>query len=1086
MKKTVAILLSILMLVSCLSMIPLATSADPAITDGTANASGAVVRNQGLTVHAVPATGISDGTEWHRSDSDYRLPENMWVYDTSLEQLQLGNVSNDVYPTITVGEESIEVYGSRALLADPTCLTKFEVTFESASKGAKTWINGASLYASIDGITWDVLYTFSGITAATAGVQTYAVDSNSKFYNYVALYTSTANAGLCRLEMVIPYGYTASDALVVDVVRSYGQDESQRDFSTQEFIWEDATSVQYQPENFATPQSLTLAAGGTAEGYGAAAKLQVPSKINYFEINRQANAGKLTTYNSSWSSMTLYGSTDGGNTWMAIAHPTNVTTVNTTTHHAFLVDDAYTDTVFTDVALLTTYRFHLSQVIAYGTPATPFGSALSGMTTVDDGTKWISVNDDAGNFRDPTVVWEGNSLFQLQSANTFSLGDMGLGAAAKLEYPTKLTGFMLTLDMTNGKGIWKTRANSLSVYASVDGEEWVQLHTVSGCANNTVDSAYVITVDDDTLYNYVGIYSNNPTNGFRLRKVTAYGDSNGEAITLRGYQTRYYTNASSVKCCAVRFVATVDEAALDNQKLGFSVTANYIKAGVAGSQVFDLTTNFVYTSLVANGTTLTVDDIAPDSGHEYLVLGTIKDIVRSNYDYVTFTVTPYVKNASGDTIESAPATIAPATGYPYSDWTINGKALNNFKIVYATDGIQLSTVTAFRNQLAQLSGYTLPIGPASDSAATYEILIGETGRAATTGVTRPRALNYTIKVSGNKLVIRTGGEHSLELLMANFFDIVTCGANEALTMGGSYSLSGNFYDDPYENTDLADGADIRVMSANVLLRDTYSNTGTYYYDCTIPELNTYEDGTFEFERRVEIFMAALDYYGPAVVGVQEFNNLWVDAVQDYIDNSSYYSNWKIKVFDTWNAARLSLWKNATSGILYRSDLLTLGTSGMTPYTNRNNDRGQCYTWANFTVKSTSDTFTFVSTHWGAGDMDGGGTYEESQSAEFTTFVSGLSASSIITTGDFNQSATNEPFTDFLTGSSSVDAKTSAAKLVNNTGSWHTWAGTTNSSGSCDHITAKGCTVKSYETLFYNQQIFGSDHAWIIADLTIGG
>ncbi|MBQ4437719.1 hypothetical protein II898_02465, partial [bacterium] len=109
------------MLVSCLSMIPLATSADSVITDGTARASGAVVRAQGLTVHAVPATGISDGTEWHRSDSDYRLPENMWVYDTSLEQLQLGNASNDVYPTITVGEESIEVYGSRALLADPTC-----------------------------------------------------------------------------------------------------------------------------------------------------------------------------------------------------------------------------------------------------------------------------------------------------------------------------------------------------------------------------------------------------------------------------------------------------------------------------------------------------------------------------------------------------------------------------------------------------------------------------------------------------------------------------------------------------------------------------------------------------------------------------------------------------------------------------------------------------------------------------------------------------------------------------------------------------------------------------------------------------
>ena len=1114
MKKILALLISVLMIVSCFSIIASAeAAAAPVIVDGTANSTGAVIRNQSKEAHAVPAVCVPDGSTWVKSGSDYRTPENLWVYGDAgdnIEQLDRGYVegSNNFFPTLKVNQadgtvSEILVYGSRAKLAAPTQLSKFEVIFDTASNNAKNWLinfgDGTKLYASVDGETWDELYAFKSGTAFTVskdikGVQTVPVESD-KFYNYVAIYTSKDNAGLCRLMTIIPYGTTKSNELPVDVVTNYGQDTtSTRTWADQENIWENDSHTQFQGDNFTTYHNLTLTDGTTATGFGAAAKLDRPSTLDYFLIKRQNNANKRAY--SNWSGMTFYGSTDGGSTWTVIANGTPVYSLNQnsgtmTTQHSFEVKEEYKNTAFTDVAMLITDiqngRFHIQRIVPYGAPAfAPEGEVLDNMTTIDDGTRWIRKNDDVNRYREPSDIWEKtNKVFQFHRDNTFSVGAMGLGAAAKLEYPTKLTGFKIDLDMTAGKEFWKARVNHLSVYASVDGEEWVKLHSISGVDQDINDTSYVITVDDDTLYNYVGIYTTRPDLGIRFKNIAAYGKAEDETMTLRGYQMKRYTDEKGVDRTAVRFVATVDEMALENRTLGFDIVASYVKAGVAGQQTFDVTTKYVYEKIIANGKELTMDDIAAGSGHEYIVLGTVMDINRANYDYVTFTVTPYVINAEGVKLSSAPVVVTTTTGYPYADWTINGNSISKYTIVYDSDGVMKSTIEAFRDKLADLSGYTLPIKTADRVATKYEILIGETGRAATSSVTRPLALNYTIATSGNKLVVRTGGEHSLELLMADFFGVVKCGAGEALTMGADYTLDGNYYDDPYENTTMVDGAEIRIMSANVL---HHSYTG-YSYDSVYPELDTTNGGTFTFERRVEIFMASLDYYNPTVVGVQEFPIAWNKAVQAYIDSADgHYSNWTIKVFTPDSAPA-----GAYSGIIYRNDMLTIGESGIIDYTERNNNFGQKIAWADFTVTSTNEKFSFVSTHWGNGTTDNQSEIQQVQAEELAAFVNGKKEAgmyTVFTTGDFNANIQSTTFNSFIDGSGSFDAMTKAiadGKNINNTGSWHEWGGTTNSAGTIDHITAtNNCTVLSYETVFYNQQIYGSDHSWVVADLTIGG
>ena len=1116
MKKTLALLLSVLMLVSCLAVFASAdTAATPVITDGTANATGTVIRPLSSGLHVVPAIGISDGTIWNS-----RYPEAIWTYEeTTTEQLQSTNISNGYCPTIKVNQAEgdpveVQVFGSRAKLAAPTRVTNLDILFETSAKDNKTYTNNAKIYASVDGETWDIIYTFSGVTATTTALSP-AISNESTFYNYIALYTEATNRDCCRVVSIIVYGHTELGVLPVDVVKSYGQvskgenDASLtnhvRNFSTQEAIWENASEVQYNADtttndgndcNFDKPHTLKLTDGTHAQGYGAAAKLGTSSKVKYFQINRKNN-GTSKAWGANWGDITFYGSTDGGETWAIIGKGGAVPT-SYPTGHSFAVSDEYANTVFTDVAMLTTSKFRITQVFALGTPAEEptKGEVLGNMTTIDDGTKWVTKNDYIGYDRDPADMWEKDILFQWQSANVFALGAMGLGAAAKLEYPTKLTGFKIDFDMASNKTSWKGRANKVSVYASVDGKEWVKLHQVSGVdyddaensVYNTWDESYVIHVDDDTLYNYVALYTSDAANGIRFKNVSAYGESNGEAMTLRGYQMKYYTDDGGVARAAVRFVATIDENSLDNQTLGFDIVADYVKGGVAGQQTFDVTTQYVYEKILANGKELTIDDIAAGSGHEYMVLGTVMDINRANYDYVTFKVTPYVVNAEGVKIPCAPVTVTPATGYPYADWTINGNSIKNYTIVYPTDGIRTETVEAFRDELTRLTGYTLPTKAASEAATEYEILIGETGRDATAAITHPRALNYTVATSGNDLVIRTGGEHSLELLMAEFFDVVSCGMNEALAMDADYSVSGNYYDDPFNNTAMKSGADIRAMSANVLLRDSRGND--YYYDCAAyPELNTYDNGTgtFEFERRVEIFMASIDYYGADIVGVQEFCYHWVDAVNAYIDSTAddYYANWKIVVFDTWKTDKLTAWRNAASGIMYRKDKLTMNDSGMTPYTDRDNERGNCYTWADFTTTA-GESFTFVSTHW-AGEKK-----VASEKAELTAFVNSkkTETGTVIVTGDLNDAATRptnvEQFNAFLADTGSVDAKTSATKKVNNTGSYHGWGNASNSGGSIDHVTITGGTAVSVETTSYNEQIWSSDHSWVVADLAIGG
>ena len=272
----------------------------------------------------------------------------------------------------------------------------------------------------------------------------------------------------------------------------------------------------------------------------------------------------------------------------------------------------------------------------------------------------------------------------------------------------------------------------------------------------------------------------------------------------------------------------------------------------------------------------------------------------------------------------------------------------------------------------------------------------------------------------------------------------------AIYLDGEY----RYIRDPYDSS-VADGTDVRVMSCNIMA-----------------EWPSYGGDQSPVSVRKEIFFSAIDEYAPTVIGLQEFSPQWYAALDDYADRSK----WEILKIQNPNVSS----EYVCSTVMYRKDLYTLKDSGMQYYSKFNNGRCRCITWAALQDKTSGKTFCFVSTHWDGDSSENAPT----QLAEEAAFVNAMAASyPVIATGDYNANEYTDLFQNFLSQTNSADAMYAAAERVNVVGSWHGFGQYTPSAGSCDHITTTaGGTVLKFETLMYNEQIFCSDHAWLIADI----
>lgn len=390
--------------------------------------------------------------------------------------------------------------------------------------------------------------------------------------------------------------------------------------------------------------------------------------------------------------------------------------------------------------------------------------------------------------------------------------------------------------------------------------------------------------------------------------------------------------------------------------------------------------------------------------------------------------------------------------YPIKSWTIAGQALNAYRLIWATED-QQSIAETLRETLAEQTGWVLPVFRDTETEPSdYEILLGETNRAESQAVAAPAALTYVVRVVNGKAVIKTGGEHSSEKLAGTLVDLLAADTG-SVVMGKNFSESGDYFDDPYDIS-VSAGTDLRIMDANILAEYESWN------------------GKIPVAKRKEILFAAIDFYRPTVIGLQEVSPQWYDAFETY-------SGW-----DKWDVLKIKNPNKSSeyvfSTVAWRTDLYTLVDSGMTYYSAYNNAHCRCITWAVLEVRATGKRFCFVSTHWDGTDSD----KTMQQVAELTAFVNEMAKTyPVMTMGDFNSNESSRAWKQYVPAIDSNDAKFTAKTRLNNIGSWHDLGINTPSVNSCDHITiTKNITCLKFETLIHNEQIWGSDHSWLIADL----
>lgn len=339
-----------------------------------------------------------------------------------------------------------------------------------------------------------------------------------------------------------------------------------------------------------------------------------------------------------------------------------------------------------------------------------------------------------------------------------------------------------------------------------------------------------------------------------------------------------------------------------------------------------------------------------------------------------------------------------------------------------------------------------------------DVLIGDTNRPESAAVETQKPLCYEAKSVNGKLVIKTGGTHSMLKLLSNLAEV-----DSGIVFGDcECDIKGSFFDDPCDSSRPM-GADLRIITANVL-----ANVPTYFE----------EMDKIDISERAEIFEAALDYYAPDIVGVQELCTDWHSELEKYHGIGA----WEILKFKNPNPQYASDY--VYSSIMYKKDVLTLVDSGMKYYSKFNNARCRCMTWGIFRINATGKEFGFVSTHWDGADTEN----TMAQVAEIAELANSLAKiRPVFTMGDLNSNERTKAYTSYLPMIDSVDCMHADESLRANIGSsWHGWAKSRISGGSCDHITAtkKDTQVLRFETLMYNEQIYASDHAWLAVDIKL--
>ena len=386
---------------------------------------------------------------------------------------------------------------------------------------------------------------------------------------------------------------------------------------------------------------------------------------------------------------------------------------------------------------------------------------------------------------------------------------------------------------------------------------------------------------------------------------------------------------------------------------------------------------------------------------------------------------------------------------------------SNYVIV--ADEANKALATELQTAIRKAYGYELPINRPTDAETACEILVGDCSRANTDALidTFTSPVGYALKTDGKKILLvgasDFGTTQAVDYFVQNYVENEYSAVLQmpADVNYGYVGLTGA------EHVELTEGADIRIMSYNIL---------TELWNDKLP-----------VEGRDEIVAATLLTYMPHVIGLQEVSAKWYERLVPMVKEHYTFVNEKT-----------AEGKVNYSGMAYNPSKVKLITSGCELFSQGNSGNMRLMNWAVFETVSGGERFALINTHLDINRTDGSpkNAYRLVQAKEMGEKVLALQkeySCPVIITGDYNCNRSTDEYKLFVETAKVKDAQWDASASVNNTYVTYHNVGVVSAAGdtSIDHITyTEGATALFYKNHIEPPICDASDHNPIMADFAL--
>ncbi|MBR6680315.1 MAG: endonuclease/exonuclease/phosphatase family protein [Clostridia bacterium] len=350
----------------------------------------------------------------------------------------------------------------------------------------------------------------------------------------------------------------------------------------------------------------------------------------------------------------------------------------------------------------------------------------------------------------------------------------------------------------------------------------------------------------------------------------------------------------------------------------------------------------------------------------------------------------------------------------------------------------------------------------ADEAEQNEILVGAYSREETKSAlssVSEKTDGYIVKAEGSKLII---AGHSTVSTMIAVNALLDLGFDKELSdkpqiSTGVLLKSDSSFGDNVSAKELTDGAEIRIMSFNVL--------SEMFCDISSESRKLYTANT-------------ILTYMPDVIGFQEFDGY-------------YQSNIRPLISDDYEIILGRKDDNSVgyNGIAYNKNTLTLLNKGYVEYRQTAQGRNHKYlAYGIFRTKSTNETFALINLHWDVKDD-----YKMMQCEDTVALISEIrsqySNCPVFITGDYNTNRHTDYFKALLTNANTQSAEVSAANKIND--EYTTYHGIPlgtlpgKRDTSIDHVVhTSNATALTYKVIIDLPTLYASDHNPVIADFVL--